>query len=347
MVNVYSLLLLLGIQKGRGYLPYVWLRVRRDGNGRGPEGKRMLLVENVIVFCAVILYKVSVSVGGFYAFVTRPFLRRLYTFGLINNGDKVMPEIVYADCLRISARLSNAALDIVPDVAGGNRHNPIASPLIVANKKRRRTVVMSTINKVTSYGFPCSAGNLYNRLLVALPGYDGSVFHQINVSNSYAASLRDAQTTVSQEQDKSLVSKVYGTASYSIHIINSFLYALHVGIDYVLRGLEGITLVRHLEKGCVDAWGSVGGKVIQSLDGRSTEGLRGWVHVGGLAKEFYIGIFRELRVIANDLQKRLESLLVCRSGLFTARLIHEIQIVRNSLLHSVVLSLSNANYIRK
>ena len=87
--------------------------------------------------------------------------------------------------------------------------------------------------------------------------------------------------------------------------------------------------------------------LVEPSDRRSVHSLRSPGDAGCFQQKFYIRFFREWRVVADDAHKLLQSVLVRISGLFTTRLIHEVQKGFYGVIRDKILCLHNANYIRK
>jgi hypothetical protein len=317
-------------------MPVLFGRLSGMGAGGRLAGVR-LLVENLVVRFAFILYKMSIAAGSLYSFMARQLLSKTDTFRMINDGNKVMTEIMYPDGLRINTRFDGAALDGVPHTIGLDRLDKIANPLIVANKQRGglQSIVLNVEvarNKIVSYSANCSVGKIYNRLLVSLSDNNGSLLKKIHVTDTDIASLRDTKSAISQKEDKSPVSQVLRFVSHSISMFDYLLDAVLVEQDKSPGGLEGISLISHSEKGSVNTWVGIGGEKIQALDSGSVEGLRGRVHAGSLFEEINIRFFGEFSA-TSDKQKFFKSHFIGDVCLWAARLIHELQIGCHSVFH--------------
>jgi hypothetical protein len=331
------MLFVLGIlQALQRKLPLVWGRGGCDGRGRGWDGV-WLFVEYLVVRFAFILDKMGIAAGGFYSFMACQLLSKPDALGMVNDGDKVMTEIMYPDGLRINTRFDSAALDGVPHAIRLDGLDKIANPLIVANKQGRglQSIVLNVEvarNKIVSYSANCSVGKIYNRLLVSLSDNNGSLLKKIHVTDTDIASLRDTKSAISQKEDKSPVSQVLRFVSHSISMFDYLLDAVLVEQDKSPGGLEGISLISHSEKGSVNTWVGIGGEKIQALDSGSVEGLRGRVHAGSLFEEINIRFFGEFSA-TSDKQKFFKSHFIGDVCLWAARLIHELQIGCHSVFH--------------
>ena len=299
------------------------------------------LVKNLIIRCAVVLDKMGIAFCNPYAFMARPDLGCLDAFGAIDGGNKEMTKIVRSDSFRINPRFSDALLDVVPHIAGVCLDDLIPGALVVTDKNRGgfRDCAGS---EVVAHGIGGAVRELYNRLFSTFAGNKRPFLKQIHVRDTQAASLRDTQARIGQKQNIRSISEFFGRISYSIHVVNDLLYSSLVELDYGLFGSEGVMSVELMKEG-----GFNPGVVVQSLDGGSAKRLRGWGHAGRAEQKFFIRLLREFGVIANNVEERLQAVLIRPVGLWRARLIYEIQIGIYSVFHGGYVPSYNANYIRK
>jgi hypothetical protein len=289
----------------------------------------------------------SITPGCLYSFVARQFLRQFEIAGRCkDDGNEVMTKIMYPDSGRINARFDGAALYRVPHIARLYLLDMIGGFLGMTDEQGSGFTGVFTGLQVVAQSIAGAVRELYNSLLIALANDNRLTFKQIHVTDTQGASLRDAQTAISQEEDKRPVPEFRKVVSYSIAVGEYLLNALPVEQDQALTRLESQPFIGLLKEGCLNTWVSIGGEKIQALYSRSVQGLRGRVHGRRAAEKLYVSLFREWGVNANSIGKVTQSKRVHGRGLFAVPVLYEVEKVIYGFLHRDNLSCSNAHYIR-
>jgi hypothetical protein len=292
----------------------------------------------------------GVAASRFYSFMACQLLSKPDTFGMIYDGDKVMTKIMDSDGFGINASLDGAALDVVPNIAGRDRFDCIPGALVVADKDGHSQRGRSTSAQVVLHGVDSAIGNMQDRLFISLANNNQLTFVPVNLTDTQAASLSNAKPGISQKQNKCSISKVCKVVSYSRDVLDNLLNSVSIENKIALASRKGVGAISLLKEGCINlVVNSVRRVFIQASNSGPAKGLCVRVHVGGLIQKLDVSIFREWRVIADNLYELLQAVLIgCVRPLAVARApIHELQIGINLVLHGSYLSLSNANYIRE
>jgi hypothetical protein len=304
----------------------------------------LVLIENAVVYLAFILYKMGVAVSRTYSGMPRKFLGGFYPIRPIDDGNKVVTEIMDTDLLT-SPCLVESPLDVVPHITRRDSEHLSLSSFIVAHKDGRGFGSWSGL-KVFFHSLKRAIGDMYNGRSVTFPGNGDEPFKQIYIANAQAARLRDTKPAIRQKQNKRSVSEFFGSVAYSIHVINGFAYAVKVQLDEVARGAQSVLIIGGIKESRLDIANSISQVLIELTDRRSIQGLRGWGFVGSLKQEFYIHLFIQWRILTDNAYKLFKSAFVRIARLSPACFIHEVQEGLNVVFCGKDLIWHNANYIR-
>jgi transcription antitermination factor NusG len=344
---VVRVLSMLGVSTGRRGVSVLRVGDATGGDGRGP-GAEWSAVENLMVCLAGIADKMSVAAGRVNTFMARQFLSKFdIATGGKDDGNKVMSKVMYPDFVFINTRLHNAALYVVPNIAGVNGFDEIPSPLIVANEKGLRLRRSAAFPDVISEGIYGTSGNIDNGLLIPLADNNGSLLVPVNILDFQVASLMDAQAGISQKQNKCSISKVCNILSYSIHVLDNLLDSILIEYWEALAGLVGEASIGLLKEGRVDRVVVISRRQVQASNSRSANGLRGSIHARSCLEKLCIRFLREWRINADNINKLSQSVPVSRECPGALGFADEVKKLVYSVLHGQNLLLSNANYIRE
>jgi hypothetical protein len=323
-----------------GAVPMVRRGMYRDGDGRGLPGVR-LLVENLVVFFAGIIHKMSVASCGFKFLMARKSLGKSNVFaGKVGSGNEMMTKIMDTNGFRINARFDGAALEGVPHAARFHSNNPLANPLIVTNKERYGFREITALSQVITQGIHSTIGNMRRRFLSAFAYKRYLALVPVNATDKQAASLTNAQAGIRQKQNKCSISPVLKAISYSRAVVDNLGNSSPVEVYLFVGVTNGKFFIDLLKERCIDAM-----KAVQAFDCGPAKGLRRWVHSRGINQKLFIRFFCEIRIVSNSVAEHFQRLLIRAMGLTATRtLFDEIKVFSNQFLHNGT-PLSNAYYI--